>query len=106
MRNLHNYLLENHGRELFNDWGQFKFRDCNYRNHRIFTLKCISNQVVPVSIRLKSTIKRERARKIIRKAGKDLLQAWINSIKSILGDNTKQVEQSSSKLASLELNQQ
>ena len=50
----------------------FKLRDCDYRNHRIFTLKCISNELVPVSLRLKTTIKTERARKIIRKAEKDL----------------------------------
>ena len=89
--------------QLFKDWERFKLRGCGYRNHRIFTLKCISNQVVPVSVRLKTTIKTERARKIIRKAEKDLLQAWVKSINSNLGDKTKQIEQSRSMLASLVL---
>ena len=104
MRNLHNYLLENHGREAlqqFKDWERFKLRDCNDRNHRIFTLKCISNQVVPVSIRLKTTIKN---RELGKSSEKDLLQAWVKSINSILGDKAKQIEQSWSKLASLVLN--
>ena len=66
MRNLHKIILEQHGREvlqLFKDWERFQLRDCNYRNHRIFTLKCISSELVPVSLRLKTTIKTERARK-------------------------------------------
>ena len=80
---------------------KFKLRDCNYRNHRIYTLKCISNELVPVSLRLKTTLKTEKARKIIRKAERDLLQARVKSINSILGDNAKQIELSRSKLASI-----
>ena len=102
MRNLHNIILEQHGREvlqLFKDWQRFQLRDCDYRNHRIFTLKCISNELVPVSLRLKTTIKTESARKIIRKAEKDL-QSRVISINSILGDNAKQRELSRSKLES------
>ena len=41
------------------------------------------------------------ARKIIRKAEKDLLQARVKSISSILGDTTKQTELSRSKIVSL-----
>ena len=89
--------------QLFKDWERFQLRDCDYRNHRIFTLKCISNELVPVSLRLKTTIKTEKARKIIRKAEKDLLQARIKSINSILEDNAKQGELSRSKLMSLVL---
>ena len=103
MRNLLKIMLEQHLREvlqLFKDWERFQLRDCNYRNHRIFTLKCISNELVPISLRLKTTIKTEMARKIIRKAEKDL-QAWVKSINSILGDKTKQRELSRSKLMSL-----
>ena len=106
MRNLHKFILEEHGREalqLFKDWERFQLRDHDYRNHRIFTLKSISNELVPVSLRLKTTIKTERARKIIRKAEKDLLWARVKSINSILGDSSKQIEQSRSKLASLVL---
>ena len=78
-----------------------ELRDSNYRNHRIFTLKCISNELVLVSLRLKTTLKTKKARKIIRKAEKYLLQARVKSINSILGDNVKQRELSRSKLASI-----
>ena len=87
--------------QLFKDWEKFKVWDCNYRNHRIFTLKCITNDLVPVSIRLKTTIKTEKARKIIRKAERDVLQARVKSINSILGDNAKQRELSRSQLTSI-----
>ena len=86
---------------LFKEWEKFKLRDCNYRNHRIFTLKCISNKLVPVSLRLKTTLKTEKARKIIRKAERDLLQARVKSINSIIGDNAKQIELNRSKLVSI-----
>ena len=75
--------------------------DCGYRNHRILTLKCITKDLVPVSIRLKTTIKTEKARKIIRKAERDLLQARVNSINNILGDNAKQRELYRSQLVSI-----
>ena len=46
-------------------------------------------------------MKTEKARKNIRKAEKELLQAWVKSINSILGDNTKHWELYRSKLASI-----
>ena len=65
-------------------WERLQIRDCNYRNHRIFTLKCIIKSLVPVSIKLKTTIKTEKPRKIIRKVERDLLQAGIQSINRLL----------------------
>ena len=56
MKNLHNIILEQYGMEalsLFKDWEILQIRDCNYRNHRIFTLRCITKGLVPVSIKLK-----------------------------------------------------
>ena len=63
----------------------FKIRDCNYKNYRIFTLRCINKGIIPVSIRLKTTIRTEKARKIIRKAERGPLQARVKSINSLLG---------------------
>ena len=104
LRNLHKIILEQHGMEalqLFKDWERFQLRDCNYRNHRILTLKCISKELVPVSIRLKTTIKTEKSRKIIRKAEKRSFQARVKSMNSIIGDSAKQRELSMSNLASI-----
>ena len=58
MINLHKYLEENYGLEalqLLQLWEKGVTRECNYKNHRIFTLKCISSNLVPVSVKLRSS---------------------------------------------------
>ena len=57
--------------------------------------------LIPVNVRLKTTIRTEKASKIIRKAERDLLQARAKSINSLLGYNTKQRDLSRLKLASI-----
>ena len=102
MRNLHKIILEEYGIEvmcLLKDWEKLQIRDCNYRNQRIFTLRCISKGLIPVSIRLKTTIRTEKAKKIIRKLERDLLQVRVKSINILLGYNAKQMDLSRSKLA-------
>ena len=104
MRNLHNILLQEDGIEvrcLFRLWEKLKIRASNYRNHRIFTLRCLHNDLIPVSIKLKSTIKSTRAKQILRKAEKELLQARIKSINFILDSTSQQLEECRSKLATI-----
>ena len=103
MRNLHKFILENYGiglLKLLRDWEKFQFRQCNFKNHRIFTLRCIHSELIPVSIRLKSTLKSERAKEILRMAEK-LLQSRLKSINSLLDKNAKQLEPTRSKIASI-----
>ena len=104
MRNLHQILLQEYGVEmwhLFRDWERLQLRASNYKNHRIFTLRCLHKDLIPVSIKLKSTLKTEKARKIIRKAEKDLLQVRVKAINSILDNISKQTEECRSQLASI-----
>ena len=104
MRNLHKFILENYGigsLRLLKEWEKFQLRQCNFKNHRIFTLRCIHSELVPVSIRLKSTLKSERAKKILRTAEKQLLQTRLKSINSLLDNNAKQLELTRSKIASI-----
>ena len=86
---------------LLRDWDKLQIRDCNYRNHRIFMLRYTSKGIIPVSIKLKTTIRTEKARIITRKAEKDLLQVRVKSINSLLGYNHKQRDLCRSKLASI-----
>ena len=86
---------------LLRDWKRLQFRQCNYKNHRIFTLRCLHNDLVPVSIKLKSTLKSERAKKILRTAEQQLLQTRLKSINSLLDNNAKQLELTRSKIASI-----
>ena len=104
MRNLHQIILEKNGSEgqhLLRDWEKLQLRASNYKNHRIFTLGCIHKDLVPASIKLKLTLRTDRATKIIRKAEKDLLQARVKAINSILDNVTKQTELCRSRLASI-----
>ena len=59
----------------------------NYRNHRIFTLKCISHSLTLVSIKLKSTKSKLKistsARKIIERAERQLLQDRVQGINKV-----------------------
>ena len=86
---------------LFRDWERLQLRASDYKNHRIFTLRSIHKELVIVSIKLKTTLKTEKARKIIKSAEKHLLQAIIKSINSILDNNAKQTELCRSKLVSI-----
>ena len=85
-------FLANLALHLFRDWEGLRLRASAYKNHRIFTLRCIHKNLIPVSIKLKSTLKTERAKKIVRKAEKDLLQAGVKAINSILDNVGKQTE--------------
>ena len=86
---------------LLKDWEQLQIRDSDYRNYWIFTLRCISKGITQVSIRLKTTDRKEKDRKIIREAERDLLQARVKSISSHLDNNAKQMDLCRSKLASI-----
>ena len=104
MRNLHNILLQEDGieaRHLFRLWEKFRIRASKYKNHRILTLRCLHNDLISVSIKLKSTLKSTRANKIIRKAEKDLLQARIKTINFTLDNTSKQLEECRSQLAAI-----
>ena len=81
--------------------GKAPVKGCDYKKHTIFTLRCIHKELVPVSIRLKTTLKTEMDRKIIKTVEKPLLQARIKSINSILDNSAKQREICRSKLASI-----
>ena len=104
MRNLHYILSDKDGigvLYLLREWTKLQIKECHYKNHCRFTLRCISKVIIAVSVRLKTTVKLEKARRIIRKVERDLLQARIKSINSHLEHNNKQLDTSRSQLASL-----
>ena len=104
MRNLHLIILQEFGIEarcLLREWERLQLRSSDYRNHRIFSLRCIHNELVPVSIKLKSTLDTPKARQIIRKAEKDLLQARVKAINNILDQVNREIQECKAKLASI-----
>ena len=53
---------------------------CNYENHRRFSLRCLWNGIIPVSIRLKNHVWIQRSDNIIHKAERSLLNERIREV--------------------------
>ena len=87
MRNLHNILEKEFGREsvtIFRDWEHHVKKLADFKNHRRFTLRCISQKITPVSLKLKRNITTKRGREIIDKAEKQLLEERVRQINNTI----------------------
>ena len=87
MRNLHNILEKEFGREsvaIFRNWEHHVKKLADLKNHRRFTLRCISQKITPVSLRLKRNIQTDRGRKIIEKTEKQLLEERVRQINNTI----------------------
>ena len=83
----------------------------NYsRGHQRFTLRCLSKDLIPVSVRPKSTINTRRAKQIIHKTERQLLKDKterkllkdrVQGINNILKNNTVRLDRCRSRLLSL-----
>ena len=56
----------------------------HFQNHRWFTLQCLSEKVIPVSIKLKSHIKTPKGFQIIRRAERSLLNERVRMINNTI----------------------
>ena len=56
----------------------------DFRNHQRFTIKCLKNDIIPVSVRLETNIHTAKGLDIIRRAEKQLLNECIRSINNQL----------------------
>ena len=76
----------------------------DYKNHRIFTLKCIGHNLIPVSIRLKSIKSKQNistsARKIIQRAERQLMQDRVRGINSTMQASKDNGNHNKTRLAS------
>ena len=109
MRNLHKKLKEKYGLEalqLLQLWKKSVIRECDYRNHRIFTLRCINKNSVLVSVRFRSACCKisQGARKIIENAERQLLQDRVKCINRTIEATTNTINNSRSRLASIVTN--
>ena len=86
--------------EALKEWEKCVIKDSDFKNHRIFTLRCVSKGVIPVSVRLSSTRKdiTRKAMEIIYKAEKQLLKERVRYINVILDNNGEKLETNWSKL--------
>ena len=84
-------------------WEKLEIKDNDYRNHGRFTVRCIGKDLIPVSVRLKSTSnsRSRRAKEIIHRAERQLLQDRVMGIIGILHENTIKLGRCRSRLLSL-----
>ena len=86
-------------------WEKSIIRVSNYKNHRIFTLKCIGQNLIPVSIRLKLIRGKQNisasARKIIERAEKQLMQDRVRGINNTIQASKDNGNQNKTRLASI-----
>ena len=59
----------------------------NYQNHRRFTIKCLKRDIIPVSIKLRTSLHFRKAIQTVRKAEKQLLNEHIRTINNIIEIN-------------------
>ena len=69
---------------LLQEWEKLEKKMANYRNHLRFTIKCLTNEIIPVSVRLRTNVQTSKGLQIIRRAGKQLLNECIRSINNML----------------------
>ena len=83
-------MVKDWGGCLFWQWEKLEYKMVAFQNHRIFSLRCLKEDLIPVSVRLKSNITTPKAKEITRKAEKALLNERIRNINNtITMANTK-----------------
>ena len=87
MRNLHLHIREEYGIEnvrIFQQWEKLEYKMVAFQNHRIFTLRCLKEVLIPVSVKLRSNIKTPRAKIITRRVERALLNERVRNINNTI----------------------
>ena len=87
MRSLHLHIRREYGKEnvdTFRGWEKIENKMADFSNHQRFSLRCLNQDLIPVSIRLRSTIKTPKGKQIVKKVERALLNERIRSINNTL----------------------
>ena len=87
MRNIHTKLITEYGKEsvkILRWWEKLELKMADFQNHRRFTLRCLSQDLIPVSIKLKTTVKTPKGIYIVRKAERMLMNERVRSINNTI----------------------
>ena len=66
--------------KIFHCWKRMELKMANFQNHRRFTLRCLSEKVIPVSVRLNSQIKTPKGFQLIGRTKRTLLNERVRLI--------------------------
>ena len=64
MRNLHAFIKQEFGEEnvlKLQLWEKVEKKMADYQNHRRFTIKCLKRDIIPVSIKLRTSLHARKA---------------------------------------------
>ena len=70
--------------KIFCRWEKMENKMADFSNHKRFTLRCLTEDIIPVSIRLKSSIKTPKGHHIIRKAEWALLNERVRLVNNTI----------------------
>ena len=70
--------------KFLRQWEKLEVKMANFQNHRRFMLRCLSKGLIPVSIRLKTTVKTPKGNYIVRKAERMLMNERVRSINNTI----------------------
>ena len=90
MRNLHAFIKQEFGEESvlkLHLWEKTEKKMANFQNHRRFMIKCLKNNIIPVNIKLKTSIFTKKANEIIRRAERQLLNEHVRTINNMIEIN-------------------
>ena len=91
MRNLHYSIRREFGLEnvaILRKWEQLEKKIADIKNHRRFTLRCLSQKITPNSLKLKSNIKTSKGKRILERAERQLANECIRSINNTIATCT------------------
>ena len=75
-RNLHQYIRQEYRQDhvkILRKLERIEKKMVDFKNHRRFLLRCLDNNIIPVSLKLRSNIKTPKAKKVIKKTERALL---------------------------------
>ena len=91
MRNLHNVIGTEFGMEnvtILRKWEQLEKKIADFKNHRRFTRRCLSQKITPNSLKLKSNIKTSRGKRILEKVERQLVNERMRNINNTIATCT------------------
>ena len=87
MRNLHLQIKQEYGIgnvRIFWRWEKLEYKMAAFQNHRIFTLRCLKEDLIPVSAKLRSNVKTPRAKNIIKRVERALHNERVRNINNTI----------------------
>ena len=73
---------------ILRKWEQLEKKIANFKNHRRFTLRCLSQKITPNNLKLKSNIKTSRGKRILEKSERQLANKRVRNINNTIATCT------------------